>query len=284
MTRPLRRRPTGRLYSGGDKLKPQISRFRLRQVQVLPPGFSLLHRTDRRPRPSVVRDLDHVGGRAVPIDHQAAVLAALQKIVGDRIRVGGDGRRAVVGVVRRQLGEFQVVDPDGPLAACAGGDGEFERRHLLHLAAAGRSPGELDLALLGPHLAPVARNLEALPIDPPDVLSAGIDQLELQIVDRRLAADAERDLPVRRQVEVQGPVGHGVARAAVEVEVELERTLVLGQRETDAVRRGRRPVGDRGEIVERARLGPERRAEKEDGEERRAEPHSLRLPMTIPST
>src|SRR6185295_9289686 len=138
------------------------------------------------------------------------------------------------------------------------------------LAAAGGTPGELDLALLVAHLPPLVRELEILAIDPPDVLAAGIDQFEFQVVHRRLAADAEGDLPVGGQLDGEGLARHGIAGAAVEIEVEAEGAFVRGEIERDAVRGSGGPAGGGGEVVERAGLGEQRRGcEEEKNDQKR---------------
>ena len=74
-------------------------------------------------------------------------------------------------------------------------------------------------------------------------------------------------------------MGHGVARAAVEIEVEPQRTLVVREVEADAVRRGRGPAGENSEIVERARLGGERQGEEE---QEKSALHSFTPPISSP--
>jgi hypothetical protein len=57
-------------------------------------------------------------------------------------------------------------------------------------------------------------------VDPPDVLAACIDELEFQIVYRRIAAHVKRELVVGRKVDRQRATYAGIAGDAREVEIE----------------------------------------------------------------
>lgn len=75
---------------------------------------------------------------------------------------------------------------------------------------------------------PLARKLKAAASDPPHVAARVIDELELEVVARQIAADRERDFEVRRQLEGQLAADSGKAATGDEVEVKLKSRGVGG--------------------------------------------------------
>ena len=73
---------------------------------------------------------------------------------------------------------------------------------MLQFAAAEWSPRIRDLPLLRFERRPFARKNEVAAIEPPDVVAARIEQLQLEIFRRRVTANAEDELIVRRQVAI----------------------------------------------------------------------------------
>src|SRR5262249_20052353 len=114
------------------------------------------------------------------------------------------GRRTPCRALGRQFAQREIADIDRTgSASAAGGHDEFDAGHVAQHAIGGRSPREVDLALLDPHLPPIPWEDEVLLPEPPYVLAACVDELHLKIVDRRVAAQIERDLVVRGYIEWQ---------------------------------------------------------------------------------
>ena len=84
-------------------------------------------------------------------------------------------------------------------------------------------PGEVDLALLDFHQPPLARKLEVGPMEPPDIIAARVDELELELVHGRVGAQVERDFVVRRQIDRQDASRGRVPGRAAEIEVQPQR-------------------------------------------------------------
>ena len=186
-----------------------------------------------------------------------------------------------------------------PPTATTGRHRELDGRRVPQGAVLGRSPREVDVALLDPDLFPFTRKLEVGSAEPPDVLTAGVDELDLKVIGRRVAPDGEDDLVVGRQVQRQGPSGQRVARSAGEVEVQTQgpadHSFSRMDRGAHAVRRSRGPRPDVLELVQDAgprdagRLGQRRgrpRQQRQDQHQQRVKPrpshHSLTLPSVSP--
>ncbi len=177
--------------------------------------------------------------------------------------VGSSGRLAhsVLGLRHplrhgRQRGQLEIVEPHRPLAAGAGGDRELDRRDVVDLAPARRSPGERQMALLHRLGLPVVREADVAPVQPPDVGAGRVDQLELEVVHRRVGAQPVVEPVVRRQVEADVAMDDRVAATLHEREVDPQRLAdragVARQLHRDAVGRHRLPAVDRVEAVEHA--------------------------------
>src|SRR5690606_35089020 len=98
----------------------------------------------------------------------------------------------------RQAAEAHAAAPAGVVV-----DGEFELRAAAQDAIQVRPPGLVDMARAVTHRGPLARELVARPVHPPDIVAAGVDQLELQVVGRRVAAQLEGEAVVLRILQWQ---------------------------------------------------------------------------------
>jgi hypothetical protein len=86
---------------------------------------------------------------------------------------------------------------------------------------------------------PLARKRKVTAVDPPDVVTTGVDEFEFQVVRRCIAAYVKRELVVGRKVEGQCTACAGISGDAREVEVETEglplKALDRSERRPDAV-------------------------------------------------
>src|SRR5205085_1545191 len=83
---------------------------------------------------------------------------------------------------------------------------------------------ERDLPLAGREPFPLPGKREVPPVAPPHVGTAGIDELELQVLDRAIPAHAEEEAIVLRQIEIQVAVEHGIPAALHESELHTQGT------------------------------------------------------------
>ena len=204
------------------QVEPQEARRAARQRHVAALALGLLRRPQRRPRAAVVGALHLEGARGaarLPVDDEAAVLALRLEVERDPLRTGAaraaparprraveDRRRMRVpaaaldartsgGAFGSRSSKRRSRDPDAALAAGAGRDRDLDRAELGDRAAAGRSPGELDLAAADPQRLPVGGELEGVAMEPPDVAPGRIGELELELVRRRRAAHLRSGAP-----------------------------------------------------------------------------------------
>jgi hypothetical protein len=116
------------------------------------------------------------------------------------------------------------LDPpqvDGALAAAVSRrDDDLHGRALAQPVVRRGPPGELELPLLDAHALPLVREREVAALEPPDVVAARVEQLELKIVDARVTADFERKLVIVGKPDRQRAARDGVARGAREVELQ----------------------------------------------------------------
>ncbi len=279
---------------------PKVTGFRFGQVHVVLPAVAAGDAPGFPPVLPVAGELDRIlpgEELLVPEDHEAAVLPLLQEIdeeplVADafdalpgRLEIAVEGSLRIVprrrrdrrdlggprvGLRRRKLRERQLVHPHRALPSGPRRHRELDRGDFSELAPASRTPRELDVTLLDRHLSPVARKLEVAAVQPPDVLAALVDELELEVVHRRVGAKPERELPVLGHLERNRPPRGGPTGAALEVEVHSERPAtepgVGRERERDSVRRRRLPAGDVLEVVEDHRIAGRARAGKDEAE------------------
>ncbi len=166
------------------------------------------------PAAAVERRLDRIARcvqPARPVDLDAAELAhglevdlecLRRRAVGSRaaphrarLAVDGEGRAASGrfgrcfrcrwrnGALRPQRLQRQAIEPQAPVAAfVARGEHELDRLELPQRAIGRRTPREVDLPPLDPHLLPVAGELMVRAAEPPDVVAGRIDELHLEVV------------------------------------------------------------------------------------------------------
>ena len=149
------------------------------------------------------------GARAgLPVDDEAAVLALLLEVDLEPVRAGGRARSASSSPGRRRA-QHAGAKPGRALEARTSGVARYvrssRRRSAIHTrartararprctssmapssasaAAAGRSPGELDLAAAARCIVcQSAGKREGVPVPPPDVAAARVGELELEAV------------------------------------------------------------------------------------------------------
>ncbi len=170
--------------------------------------------------PQVQHDRLGLGVAAVP--HRVGLAvgdALLQRRRGVSADLNGQWRA----ILRRQRGQAQLVEAHRALAADLVVEGELDLRAALEFLVRTRAPGLVDLPLLEADRAPLLGKVVARPVDPPHVVAAGVDQLELQVVARRIAAQLERELVVVRILDRDRAADPGIAGDAVEVVVQADR-------------------------------------------------------------
>src|SRR5690606_26182709 len=101
------------------------------------------------------------------------------------------------------------------------------------------------------------REIVARPVHPPDVVASGVDQLELQVVVRRIATQLERVAVVARVLDHQVALDAGMAGNSVEIVVQAQRAALLArdraQAAADLVGGHHAPLRGILETVEQAR-------------------------------
>src|SRR5690606_8494072 len=130
-------------------------------------------------------------------------------------------QRRVVG--RRERAEGQLVEAHRAAAADAAVHHQLQVRRAAQDRVRVRSPGPGDVACLVAHRGPARRGFDAGAVDPPHVVAAGVHQLELQVVGRRLAAEQQVEAVVAGQLQRQRAPQPGMAGHALEVVVQAER-------------------------------------------------------------
>src|SRR5262249_23973878 len=231
---------------------------------------------------------DTIAGEALPprarqrIDRERGLVPALERAGGRDDRPG----RARA----RQRHQRQLVEPRRALATGTGRDRELDGGDVVQLPATLRAPGERDLALAHALGGPFARILVVHPVAPPHVLAGVVDELQFQVLRRRLATELEFESVILGQVQVELPVQHGIATAAVEVEVHPQ-GVAMGSRLGSELHR-RAAGGDRGPGARRlerceddGRRGWGRQCRRrERGDDQRPAPviHPFTLPAITP--
>src|SRR5262249_21912726 len=115
-------------------------------------------------------------------------------------------------------------------AAWPGGERDLDRAELRERTAARGPPRELDLRARDRDRLPVARDLEGVPVPPPDVLPARIGELQLELVRRRRTGDRELERPALGHGAIEHLPRDDEAAAALEVELQGERCGTRGAR------------------------------------------------------
>ena len=214
--------------------------LRLARRPQRPPGLAVVARLHvERARLAAGRPVDHeaavfVLGAEVerePLRRRPGLAApAGRRVAVDRV-LGGMTRRGARcaharRLAQREVLEAQVLEPDGAASTGRCGDRDLDRSELAQRSAAGRSPGERHFAAADAKRLPVRRELERIPVPPPHVAVARIDELQLELVGGRRAADAQRERPALRHGAREQAARDDEAAAALEVEVEPQRAAV----------------------------------------------------------
>src|SRR5262245_58554335 len=250
------------------------------QIDVATLALGLARRPEGCPARAVVGSLHVEGTRpgvGLPVDDESAVLMLAAEIEGDPLggRAGGGspagrGRRLddpdwlVIGrgarrlharrARQREILETQVGERHRAAAAGAGGDGDLDGAEITHGATPGGPPRERDLRATDTESLPGIREFENVTVPPPHVAAVGIDELDLELVGGRRAANLHVDRPRLRHPAREELAGHDEAAAALEVIVEAQRTAaragVAVKRELRLPGGDRTPAGDVAKIVE----------------------------------
>ena len=271
----------------------QKARLDLGEIDPVAPAVAATHGVHAVPLRAVHRRLDRVarGGRSGrPVDRRAAVLARRAEVerkalrarallarprcrrssVGaecgrvrrDR-RAGACHRSAGIRVHRLEWRERQRIEPHRPLTAAPRRDRELDRREMLELPATLRPPREGDVAFLQRYGAPLLDPVHVHRVVPPHIVARRIDELRLEVLVRRLPANAIRQRVVLRHRDVELLPRDRVTAMPVEVEVEPHRVAVHpravgADRERDAVRGMGAPAARALEAVEQPRRARQR--------------------------
>ncbi len=258
-----------------DQIEPQVARLGLGQGQPIAAATTGGHLAQPVPVAAVDRGLHDVARGFQPrhpLDHRAAELTHLAQVQADgllldpaadphriRLAVGnallqrsrgvGDHRGGQCrGVLLRQRLQGELVEAHRALAPHLAVDGELHRGAAPQDPVLARPPGLFDVALAVAHPGPVLREAVTAAVDPPHVVAAGVDQLELQVVGRRIAAQAETHLVVVRPGDIQPAADAGIAGHLVEVVVQAQRAAAVAghrpQRAADLRRGDQLPGAD----------------------------------------
>ncbi len=299
-----------RLRRAVEKAHAQVPRFRLGQQMRVRAAVAVRHASHRAPARAVVGEVDVVAGCVQvrqPAQYESAELARLLEIHRDRLLPTGCGiaapsrvRRPVEGVrgcargergrrvqqrcrgrgrFCRQFPQCELLEADRSLPpTLTAGDDQLDRRAAPEIAVCRGAPGEFEVPLLEAHALPFAREREVGAVHPPHVFSACVDELELERVGRRVAAQAEGELVVPRVVERQLPPRDRVAGHRAEIEVETQRIARAAwncaQARLDAVRCRGLPRRDVAEVIQQPHRssvggGPGPRYRQREGEPER---------------
>src|SRR4051794_40917224 len=122
----------------------------------------------------------------------------------------------------------KTAEPDGARAtATSRRDHKLESRYMAESPVLCGAPRELDVPLLDANELPAGRELKIATVKPPDVLAACVDELDLQIVDRRFGPHPHRELEVLRQIERQRASCERITGGSREIEVEAQGAVTV---------------------------------------------------------
>src|SRR5262249_3060951 len=127
---------------------------------------------------------------------------SVERVGGCRSRLHRGCLQYGCGVTRRRWWQFaqaELVETHRAAATTAPSfNNKLERRTAFERTIRRWSPGEHNLAFLDLDLLPFAWERKVTVVDPPDILAACIDELEFQVVHRRVATHVKRELVVGR--------------------------------------------------------------------------------------
>ena len=232
------------LHHAAQQLDPQVTGLALGQEQRVEPAIAAAHAAQQLPaarvggRQQVVVETADTRRPAqddtvefaflAEVDRQRA-RAHLQQRLGPRLRLGC------------ALDELQARNAQRALAALATrSDDELDELGLAQRSVGPRSPGEFNVPALDLQVGQRGWPAGVRPVHPPDVVVAGIDQLELKVVDRARPFDARQQIEALGPDHGQGPPHHGVTGDAGEVDVQAQAAVAV------APQAGTHLVGGRG--------------------------------------
>gem|GEM_PF-5075644 len=249
-----------------------------------------------------------------PVDDRAADLAALVQVQADGLlldpaadperialavdhavlqrggRIGDHRRHQRRVVLRRQALQGQLVEAHRAAATDLAVDGELDRGAARHLLFGRRAPGLVDLPAAVFHRRPGLVEAVAGAVDPPDVVAAGIDQLELQVVARGITAQLEPEPVIGRVLDVQRTADAHIAGDFVEVVIQAQRAAAAGaadrpQRTADLVGQHQLPRADVVEVIQHLGRRQRRWCGDRQGGPQQAQSNGDRSlhPLTLPS-
>ena len=225
-----------------------MTRFGFRQRDPVASAVAADHVAQRAPIAAIVGRQHGIRGRMRtlgPIDAQAAEFGGCAEIERQPLRAGArtpDRSRIAIeclaGVARsrgdargcdarfhdigRQRREAQIIEADRSFAADAVVERELQLRAVPQHRVGARPPRLADVPAFVVHRRPLAGECVFRAIDPPDIVAAGVDQLELQIVGRRFAAQPEIEAIVVRIGNGDIALHADIAGDAVEVVIHAE--------------------------------------------------------------
>ncbi len=299
------------------QIETHVARVGIRQRQPIAPPRTAGHLAHSAPVPAI---LGRPHGVAIgfqvrqPIDHYTADLAALVQVQADGLLLDAtaDPERVALAVdhavlqrggrignhrwhqrriiLRRQALQGQLVEAHRAAATDLAVDRELDGGASCHLLLGRGTPRLVDLAAAVLDRRPRLGEAVAGPVDPPDVVAAGIDQLELQVVARRFATQLESEAVIDRVFDVQRAADADVAGDIVEVIVQAQRAATTGttdraQRTADLVGQHQRPGRDVVEVVQHLRCRQRRWCGDRQGSPQQAQSNGDRSlhPLTLPS-
>ena len=224
------------------------------------PAPLLLAQEERTPRlgrqqlpaPVVLRHL-HARGRTAgkPQAVELAQAAVVQRqLAGTQLaqgrRPGGRG-----GFARAQVECANAQRPGAP-ALLAGHHDELQELRAVELAIRRGPPGEIDMPALEAHLGQRVGQGQRGAVDPPDVVAAGVHELDLHIVAAALPLEWHRQREVGRPVRRQLPAHDGIAGDTGKVVVQAQAviTSIAAQAGLDLVGGAGLPAGRVLHVVE----------------------------------
>src|SRR5262249_29557055 len=118
---------------------------------------------------------------------------------------------------QREILEAQVRDPHGAATARPCRNRDFDRTELLERPTARRAPCTRHFTAADMQCLPVCREVERVAVPPPDVATARVGELDLELVCRREATHTQRHCPRCRHRTREAPARDDEAAAALEV-------------------------------------------------------------------
>ncbi len=248
--------------SRAERTHAQPARLRFGQGDGIVAAIAAPDRAQGAPRAAIFGYLDCIVGdrlALLPAQDRATEFAHAAQIVGPCAVEAGERAGQRQAVVDRQFPDCQFIDARTALAATlAGADGQLEAFGRAQGAVGGGAPCKIDLPLLQLGRGPRRGQRQIGLVAPPDVVAAGVGQLEFQVVGRPAAAQLHAELVIRGIADRQGAACDRIAGHAIEVVVQAEclaaGAIHLPQRGNDVVGGRGPPRSDVIEAVEHAEV------------------------------